>query len=255
MCTHAIVHINENKLWTTLNDPLENHDQILEKCEYHLVFLGTGKFIELVERQHPLITVYSDEDVKTIEIGQLTFDEDDTLNSVISRGLGKSLDSQPSMKSTSIPLSQVSIKEEPLDNLEAESRTEQSSTLDDVGTSTKTQAHTFQPKESDIQTRLAKRELVVKSEMLAIDGRGIVIMTDELKQKMLSSRSGYDSDETIIYNLDGINIPELPKSSKQDTKPRNVQTPKLEDVHPNLVFGSLCTELEGNEKRHIWDAK
>ena len=28
--THAIVHINENKIWTTLNDPPENHDQILE---------------------------------------------------------------------------------------------------------------------------------------------------------------------------------------------------------------------------------
>ena len=28
--THAIVHINENKIWTTLNDPPENHDQMLE---------------------------------------------------------------------------------------------------------------------------------------------------------------------------------------------------------------------------------
>ena len=28
--THVIIHINENKIWTTLNDPLENHDQILE---------------------------------------------------------------------------------------------------------------------------------------------------------------------------------------------------------------------------------
>ena len=67
--THAVVHINEGKTWTTLNDPLENHDHILEQCEYHLVFLGRGNFVKLVERQRPLITVYSDEDVKTIEIG------------------------------------------------------------------------------------------------------------------------------------------------------------------------------------------
>ena len=33
------------------------------------MFLGRGTFVELVERQQPLITVYSDEDVKTIEIG------------------------------------------------------------------------------------------------------------------------------------------------------------------------------------------
>ena len=28
--THAVVHINENKTWTTLSDPPENHDHILE---------------------------------------------------------------------------------------------------------------------------------------------------------------------------------------------------------------------------------
>ena len=28
--THAVVHINEGKTWTTLNDPPENHDHIQE---------------------------------------------------------------------------------------------------------------------------------------------------------------------------------------------------------------------------------
>ena len=49
--THAVVHISNGKTWTTLNDPPENHDRILERCEYHLVYLGKGNFIELVKRQ------------------------------------------------------------------------------------------------------------------------------------------------------------------------------------------------------------
>ena len=67
--THAVVHISNGKTWTTLNDPLENHDRILERCEYHLAYLGRGNFVELVETQRPLIIVHSDEEVKTVEIG------------------------------------------------------------------------------------------------------------------------------------------------------------------------------------------
>ena len=90
--THAVVHIGGNKIWTTMNDPPGDHDLLIERCEYHLVFLGRGNFIELVERQRPLINVESNEDIKMVEIGCLTFDEDETLNSVIFRGLGKGLD-------------------------------------------------------------------------------------------------------------------------------------------------------------------
>ena len=67
--THAVVHISNGQTWTTLNDPPDNHDHILEHCEYHLVYLGKGTFIELVERQRPLIVVHSDDDIKTVEIG------------------------------------------------------------------------------------------------------------------------------------------------------------------------------------------
>ena len=161
------------------------------------MFLGRGNFIELVERQRPLITFYSDEDVKTIEIGRLTFDEEDTLNSVIFRGLGRGLDPTPPTKPTGTPFRQITIKKESLDTLEVDVRTDKSCSLDDV------EAHTSQHKESDIQTRLAKRELVIKLKKLATDEKGNVIMTEELKQKVLSVSSGYDSDETIIYNLGG----------------------------------------------------
>ena len=211
--THAVIHINENKTWTTLNDPPENHDHILERCEYHFVFLGRGNFVELVERQQPLITVYSDEDVKSIEIGCLTFDEEDTLNSVIFRGLGRGLDPTPATKPTCTPFKQTPIKKESSDALEVNVRTEKPCTVDEILT------HKSQHKESDIHTRIGKRELVVKLKKLAIDEKGNVIMTQELKQKVLSA-SGYDSDETIIYNLGGVIIPKSPTTTKHDTEPK-----------------------------------
>ena len=99
METHALVHIGENKIWTTVNDLL------MERCEYHLVFLGR---INFVERQRPLIIVDSNEYVKTLEIGQLTFDETDTLHSVIHRGLGVGVDPNISTKNhpyPSVPIS------------------------------------------------------------------------------------------------------------------------------------------------------
>ena len=169
------------------------------------MFLGRGNFIELVERQQPLITTYSD---------------------VIFRRLGRGLDPTPPTKPTGTPFRQIPIKEESSNTLEVNVRTEKSCTLDDV------EAHTSQHKESDIQTRLAKRELVVKLKKLATDEKGNVIMTEELKQKVLSASSGYDSDKTIIYNLGGVIIPKSPKSTKQDTGPRTVQTHKIRG-HPS----------------------
>ena len=115
------------------------------------MFLGRGNFVELVERQRPLITVYSDEDVKTIEIGQLTFDEEDTLNSVIFRGLGRGLDPTPPMKPICTPSRQIPIKKESSDTSKVNVRTEKLCTVDEL------EAHTSQHKENDIQTRVAKR--------------------------------------------------------------------------------------------------
>ena len=110
--THAVVHISNGKTWTTLNDPPENHDHILEICEYHLVYLGKGNFVELVERQRPPIIVHSDDDVKTVELGRLTFDEEETLNSVISKGLDIVLNPKSALVPACSPLRQSQIKQE-----------------------------------------------------------------------------------------------------------------------------------------------
>ena len=209
--THAVVHISNGKTWTTLNDPLENHDCILERCEYHLAYLGRGNFVKLVERQRPLIIVHSDEEVKTVEIRRLTFDEEETLNSVISKGLGRALDPKSAMVPTYTPFRQIPIKQELPDTVQVDAVTGKSCTTDQIP------VNETQHNESDNQSRITRRELVVKLKKLAIDEKGNVIMTEELKQNMLLA-SGYDSKETIIYNPGEIILPKSPKVTKYATE-------------------------------------
>ena len=86
--THTVVHLSNDRLWTTIKNPPKNHDMLLAMCNFHLVYLGRGLFVELIERKCPLIVVEETADVKTILIGELTFDESETLDRVINRGLG-----------------------------------------------------------------------------------------------------------------------------------------------------------------------
>ena len=116
--THVAIHISGNKIWTSMNDPPYDHDLLLKRCEYHLVFLGRGNFIELVERQWPLIIVESNENIKTVEVGCLTSDEDETLNSVIYRGLGRGLDPMEVKKKQGIPFRKDIIKKEPSESVD-----------------------------------------------------------------------------------------------------------------------------------------
>ena len=198
--THAVVHISNGQTWTTLNDPPENHDRILERCEYHLVYLGKGTFIKLVERQRPLIVVHTDDDIKTVEIGQLTFDEEETLNSVITKGLDVVLKPKSALVPACTPLRHTPIEQELPDTTHV-----------DVVT--------------DKQPKKLRRELVVKLQKLAIDEKGNVIMTNELKQNMLST-SGYDSEETIIYNPGEITPPKSSKPTEHVIEPKRSKVRK-----------------------------
>ena len=233
--THAVVHISNGKTWTTLNDPPENHDRILERCEYHLAYLGRGNFVELVERQRPLITVHSDEEVKTIEIDRLTFDEEETLNSVISKGLGRALDPKSAMVPTYTPFRQIPIKQELPDTVQVDAVTGKSCTAD------QNPVNETQHNESDIQSRITRRELVVKLKKLAIDEKGNVIMTEELKQNMLMT-SGYDSEETKIYNPDEIILPESPKVPKYATEPK---ASKARKTKRNIIKSGFHISVHG----------
>ena len=217
--THAVVHISNGKTWMTLNDPPENHDRILERCEYHLVYLGKGNFIELAERQQPLIVVHSDDDVKTVELGRLTFDEEETLNSVLSKGLDVVLKPKSALVPARTPLRHTQIKQELSDNIYVDAVTRKSCTVDQIP------VNETQHNETDNQSKKTRRELVVKLQKLAIDEKGNVIMTNELKQNMLST-SGYDSEETIIYNPDEMSPPKSSKLTEHATESKRSKARK-----------------------------
>ena len=71
-------------------------------CNFHLVYLGRGLFVELMERKRPLTVVEENVDTKTVVIDELTFDEQDTLNKVIYCGLGFGVD-KSGVQSHSLP--------------------------------------------------------------------------------------------------------------------------------------------------------
>ena len=87
-----MVHINSDRIWATMDKAPSDHQQLAKMCEYHLVFLGHGCFAELVKCQHPLIVVeLTNRDTEILELGVLTCDEEETLNSIIFCGLGFTL--------------------------------------------------------------------------------------------------------------------------------------------------------------------
>ena len=173
---HAMVHVADGKIWTTMNNPPEEHGQLLEQCEYHLVFLGRGNFVEIVARDRPLIIIEETEDVKSLEIGRLTFDESSTLDSVIQRGLGVGID--PAIKSRKECTSEIKEEvhePEPAGQKLSETETEKS---------TKSYIRKFGIKVCKVRlTRIDVKQIEKRT------------YTDE------PLRESSDSDDTIIYSL------------------------------------------------------
>ena len=47
--SHTVVHMKHNKVWSTLKDRPASHDELLQQCNKHLVYLGLGIFLQLKE--------------------------------------------------------------------------------------------------------------------------------------------------------------------------------------------------------------
>ena len=48
--SHTVVHMRNNKMWSTLQDMPTSHDELIQQCDKHLVYLGLGVFFQLKER-------------------------------------------------------------------------------------------------------------------------------------------------------------------------------------------------------------
>ena len=75
-----------------------DHNELLSKCNFHMAYVGRGLFIELTKRKHPIITVDYTGDIKAIDMCCLMYDELETVNRIIHKGLsfGKEPDKSPS---------------------------------------------------------------------------------------------------------------------------------------------------------------
>ena len=72
---HAVVHLHNNLIWSTLASPGTNHSSDLQKCDIHLCYLGRGLFMELVEWDIPLQILADKPDIQSIVIGELSIEE------------------------------------------------------------------------------------------------------------------------------------------------------------------------------------
>ena len=43
--THTCIHLRNNEVWSTLQVIPSLHDELLNRCEHHLVYLGFGIFL------------------------------------------------------------------------------------------------------------------------------------------------------------------------------------------------------------------
>ena len=102
---HAVVHLHNGVIWSTLAELSAEHTKDIEKCDVHLCYLGRGLFVELVKRDVPLQILDDAKDhVKSLVVCELTIKEATTVDMIIHTGLGVALDSnvadhcQPTVK-------------------------------------------------------------------------------------------------------------------------------------------------------------
>ena len=90
---HAIVHLHNGLVWSTLQTISNDHQMDIDKCNLHLCYLGRGIFMELVKHDTPLQIADSGRtNVRSIIIGELALDENTTFDELSHLGLGVGLD-------------------------------------------------------------------------------------------------------------------------------------------------------------------
>ena len=85
---HCLLHLKNGRVWTTVENPHTNHDELLHVCNYHLVFLGRGIFIELKHCITPLRLANVETGTESADSSNLTMSEKEILNKVLLKGLG-----------------------------------------------------------------------------------------------------------------------------------------------------------------------
>ena len=188
-------------------------------CQLHLVYLGRNLFVELTKRLNPIQIIESNEDVKVIPLGELTFDESATLDKVIYQGLGVGVHRIPGIQVHTKRGLKVIIKQEHNEESETnvlsveestgdpEPHCSRDSNLEEEYHKTKEKdslTETVRPQESETEKETSIME---KPDTMKLKVAKILIKKLELKGKSTVKLSGknledlecYSSDDTIEY--------------------------------------------------------
>ena len=112
MGTHTMVHLSGNRIGSTHRDN-PPHDDIVNKCEFHLLYLGRGIYTELVKRDHPLVEVNELEGSKSLVVGTLSTVEDGAVNKLVHLGLGFGVDRTAETKDVKVSVEDTVPEGEP----------------------------------------------------------------------------------------------------------------------------------------------
>ena len=91
-----MMHLNENRYWSTLKEKPDSHEEFLFRCDLHLVYIGKGIYAQLILRTESLeYAVFgiiesgelSGVETKPLIVGTLTADEDKTLSYLLNTGI------------------------------------------------------------------------------------------------------------------------------------------------------------------------
>ena len=96
---HALVHLHDGAIWTSLRDSQNSHDEALDRSDIHLIYLGRGNFAKMSTCDAPLLIAENTPTSQSLVIGTLfplTPSEDKAVNTMIKTGLGTAISREES---------------------------------------------------------------------------------------------------------------------------------------------------------------
>ena len=75
---HVCIYLHGGKMWSTLQIVPTNHNELLNHCDLHLVYMGFGTFLRLIRR-------LSIEANITVTLGEITSDNLNTLATLVAK--------------------------------------------------------------------------------------------------------------------------------------------------------------------------
>ena len=228
--THTMIHINDGRIWPTMDKAPSDHQQLSKMCDYHLVFLEHGCFAELVERQHPLILVeLTDRDVKVLELGILTSDEEETLNSIIFCGLGFALGSGEPF------VTDIEVKKEPYDSGDSNN--------DDTDNLQKGVPDTYSGKLPNDTSSLDQRTDIMDKESMSVPGTDPSNSLDDNH----SMDVNIDNQRTDIMDKESMSVPGTDPGTSSDDDPSmdvNIDNTVKESIDVSVTDPALAEITE-----------